>query len=170
MLVNFWNFGSFKKCSLLLLLTMLRQYLISLILILIFTCPCLWDKGPSLVKEFFYLVYRSVHALRLACQLIADKLVRKNHPTQVIGFVVDLAGKCVEGMQMNWANYLVNELEKDFREAWDLGYEFHYSWLIILIAFVTWKMPEGATIPEIEPSELLATRFSTLWYTNDMTK
>jgi hypothetical protein len=84
--------------------------------------------------------------------------------------VVDLTGKCVEGMQMNWVNYLVNELEKDCREAQDLGYEFHYSWLIILITFVTWKMPEGATFPEIEPSEPLATRFSTLWYTNDMMK
>jgi hypothetical protein len=44
----------------------------------------------------------------LACQLIVGKLVRKNIPTQVIGFVVDLAGKCVEGLQMNWAKYLVN--------------------------------------------------------------
>jgi hypothetical protein len=40
-------------------------------------------------------------AVRLACQLIANKLVRKNRPTQVTGFVVDLAGKCIEGMQMN---------------------------------------------------------------------
>jgi hypothetical protein len=73
-------------------------------------------------------------------------------------------------MQMNWVNYLVNELEKDFCEAHDLGYEFHYSWLIILISFVTWKIPEGATFPEIKPSELLVARFSTLWYTNDMMK
>jgi hypothetical protein len=71
---------------------------------------------------------------------------------------------------MNWVNYLVNELEKYCREAQDLGYEFHYSWLIILIAFVAWKMPEGATFPEIEPTEPLAAQFSTLWYTNDMTK
>jgi hypothetical protein len=106
----------------------------------------------------------------LTFQLLAGNLVRKNHPTQVTGFVVDLTGKCVEGMQMNWVNYLVNELEKDFREAQDLGYEFHYNWLIILITFVAWKMPEGATFPEIEPLESLATRFSTLWYTNDMTK
>jgi hypothetical protein len=106
----------------------------------------------------------------LTFQLIAGKLVRKNHPTQVTGFMVDLAGKCVEGMQMNWVSYLVNELEKDCREAQDLGYEFHFSWLIILIAFFAWKMPEGATFPEIEPSESLAARFSTLWYTNDMMK
>jgi hypothetical protein len=96
--------------------------------------------------------------------------MRNNYPTQVTEFVVDLAGKCVEGMQMNWVNYLVNKLEKDFCEARDLGYEFHYSLLIILIAFFTWKMPKGATFLEIEPLELLATQFSTLWYTNDMMK
>jgi hypothetical protein len=74
--------------------------------------------------------------VHLACQLLAGKIVRKNLPTQVTRFVVDLTGKCVEGLQMSWANYLVNELEKYCREAQDLGYEFHYSWLIILIAFV----------------------------------
>jgi hypothetical protein len=33
--------------------------------------------------------------------LITGNLVHKNHLTQVTGFVVDLAQKCVEGMQMN---------------------------------------------------------------------
>jgi hypothetical protein len=46
--------------------------------------------------------------VRLTCQLIAWKLVHKNRPTQVIGFVVNLAGKCAEGLQMNWVKYLVN--------------------------------------------------------------
>jgi hypothetical protein len=40
-------------------------------------------------------------AVLLARQLIAGKLVRKNRPTQVIDFVVDLTGKCVKGLQMN---------------------------------------------------------------------
>jgi hypothetical protein len=31
-------------------------------------------------------------------------------------------------------------------------------------------MPKGATFPKVEPSEPLAARFSTLWYTNDMSK
>jgi hypothetical protein len=31
-------------------------------------------------------------------------------------------------------------------------------------------MIEGATFLEVEPSESLAARFSTLWYTNDMVK
>ena len=63
----------------------------------------------------------------LACQLIVGNIVRKNRPTQVIGFVVDLAGKCVEGLQMKWASYSVNHLELDCREAQDQGYEFHFS-------------------------------------------
>jgi hypothetical protein len=62
---------------------------------------------------------------RLAFQLIAGKIVRKNQPTQVTRFVVDLAGKCVEGMKMNWVSYLINELEKDCRKVQDQGYEFH---------------------------------------------
>jgi hypothetical protein len=37
----------------------------------------------------------------LAYQLITCKLVRKNRPMQVIGFIVDLMGKFVEGLQMN---------------------------------------------------------------------
>jgi hypothetical protein len=108
--------------------------------------------------------------VRLSFQLIVVKIVRKNHPTQVTGFVVDLTGKCVEGMQMNWEKCLINEMEKDCLKAQDLGYEFHYRWLIILIAFIAQKIPEGATFLEIEPSEPLAAQFSTLWYTNDMTK
>jgi hypothetical protein len=85
--------------------------------------------------------------VHLACQLIARKLVRKNRPTQVTDFVVDLAGKCAEGLQMNWVKYLVNQLELDYREAQDQGYEFHFSWLLILITFVAWEMPEGAILP-----------------------
>jgi hypothetical protein len=76
----------------------------------------------------------------------------------------------MEGMQMNWASYLINELEKYCREAQDQEYKFHFIWLLMLIAFITWKMPEGATFSKIEPLESLAARFSTLWYTNDMSK
>jgi len=50
-------------------------------------------------------------------QLITSKLVRKKRPTQVMGSVIDLTRKCVEEMQMNWVSYLVNQLEKDCREA-----------------------------------------------------
>jgi hypothetical protein len=70
---------------------------------------------------------------------------------------------CAEGLQMNWVKYLVNQLELDCREAQDQGYEFHFSWLLILITFIVWEMPEGATFLDIEPFEPLAMKFSTLW-------
>jgi hypothetical protein len=96
--------------------------------------------------------------------------VRKNRPTQVTGFIVDLAGKCVEGLQMNWEKYLVNQLELDCREAQDQGYEFHFSWLLILITFTTWEMPKGVTFHDIESFKPLAAKFTTLWYLSDMGK
>jgi hypothetical protein len=102
--------------------------------------------------------------------LISGNLVRKNKPTQVTGFVVDLARKCMEGLKMKWASYLVNQLEQYCRKAQDHGYEFHFSWLLILIAFIAWDMPEGATFPEIESSEPLVAKFTTLWYSSDMGK
>jgi hypothetical protein len=66
-------------------------------------------------------------AVCLDFQLISGKLVQNNRPMQVTGFVVDLAEKCMEGLQMNWASYLVNQLEQDCPEAQDQGYEFHFS-------------------------------------------
>jgi hypothetical protein len=37
-------------------------------------------------------------AVCLTCQLIAGKMVCKNRQTKVSGFIVDLAGKCAEGL------------------------------------------------------------------------
>jgi hypothetical protein len=89
---------------------------------------------------------------------------------QVTGFVVDLAGKCVEGLQMKWGKYLVNQLELDCRKAQDQGYEFHFNWLLILVTFTSWEMLEGAVFPETEPFETLAVMFTTLWYLSDTGK
>ena len=108
--------------------------------------------------------------MHLACQLIMGKLVHRNRPTHVIGFVVDLAGKCTEGLQMNWAQYLFNQLDMNYKGAQAQGYEFHFSWLLILIAFIAWELPEGATFLEIEPFKPLVTKFCMLWYSNDMNK
>jgi hypothetical protein len=36
--------------------------------------------------------------------------------------------------------------------------------------FIAWEMLEGVTFPEIESSEPLAAKFTTLWYLSDMEK
>jgi hypothetical protein len=71
---------------------------------------------------------------------------------------------------MNWEKYLINQLELDCRQAQDQGYEFHFSWFLIFIAFIAWELPKGATFPEIEPFEPMAVKFCTLWYSNNMNK
>jgi hypothetical protein len=64
----------------------------------------------------------------------------------------------------------VNQLDQDFRKDQDQGYEFHFSWLLILIMFIAWEMLEGVTFPELEPFEPLAVNFTSLWYSSDMGK
>ena len=101
-------------------------------------------------------------AMFLAFHLVPSKIVRKNKPMQFTGFLVDLIGKCVEWMKMNWVSYLNKQLQQYCREERDQGYEFHFSWLLILIAFIAWEMPEGATFPKIDPYEPLALKFTML--------
>jgi hypothetical protein len=61
-------------------------------------------------------------------------------------------------------------LEQDCREAHDQGYEFDFSWLLILITFITWEIPEGATFPEVKPLEPLFVKFIMLRYSSNIEK
>ena len=54
----------------------------------------------------------------------------------------------------------MNQLDIDCREAQDQGHEFHFSWLLILIAFVAWELLEGTTFSDLEPFEQLAAKFN----------
>jgi hypothetical protein len=76
----------------------------------------------------------------------------------------------MDGLHMNLKNYLVNQLDQDFFEAQDQGYEFHFSWLLILITFISWEMLEGATFLELEPSEPLVVKFTSLSNSSNMGK
>jgi hypothetical protein len=58
----------------------------------------------------------------------------------------------------------------DCREAKYQGFELHFSWILIFIAFIAWEMLEGATFLDIKLFEPLAAKFNTLWYLNDMKK
>jgi hypothetical protein len=71
---------------------------------------------------------------------------------------------------MNWMKYLVNQQKLHCCKAQDQGYEFHFSWILILIVFISWDMSEGETFPDIESFKPLATKFTMLWYSSDMGK
>jgi hypothetical protein len=44
---------------------------------------------------------------------------------------------------MAWAHYILNEFIDDFLDAQNLGKDFHYSWILLLLAMVLWKAPQG---------------------------
>jgi hypothetical protein len=46
---------------------------------------------------------------------------------------------------VSWAPYLLNLFLDDCKDVKDLGTEFHYSWLIMLIAFTRWTEPRYVT-------------------------
>jgi hypothetical protein len=80
--------------------------------------------------------------VKFAMQVLACKLLRKCRRDQVPAGAITVTEKCVEGVQMNWETFLVNQFQIDYREAQDRGMEFHYAWLLILIALVAWREPK----------------------------
>jgi hypothetical protein len=42
---------------------------------------------------------------------------------------------------MEWDRYLLNEFIDDFLDAQNFGKEFHYSWILLLLAMVLWHPP-----------------------------
>jgi hypothetical protein len=46
--------------------------------------------------------------VRFMMQVLAYKLLRKFHKDEVPAAVIAAIEKCVEGVQMNWATFLVN--------------------------------------------------------------
>jgi hypothetical protein len=79
---------------------------------------------------------------RLATKLMACKFLRKCRKEEVPVGVVTAAAQCTEGTMLSWAPYLLNMFLEDCKDAQDLGTEFHYSWLLILIALVGWREPK----------------------------
>jgi hypothetical protein len=81
-------------------------------------------------------------ATQLGAKILACKLLRKFHKEEVPAGVIVVAAQCAEDSSMSWAPYLLNLFLEDCKNAQDLGTEFHYSWLITLIAFMGWREPE----------------------------
>jgi hypothetical protein len=84
-------------------------------------------------------------ATQLGVKFLACKLLRKCRREEVPAGVVAVAAQCIEGTSMSWVSYLLNLFLDDCKDVQDLGTEFHYSWLITLIAFMGWREPRYVT-------------------------
>jgi hypothetical protein len=84
-------------------------------------------------------------ATQMGGKILACKLLKKCHREEVSARVVAVAAQCAEGTTMSWAPYLLKFFLDDCKDSQDLGTEFHYSWLIMLIAFMGWREPRYLT-------------------------
>jgi hypothetical protein len=80
-------------------------------------------------------------ATQLGAKILACKLLRKCRREEVPVGVIAVTAQCAEDTSMSWAPYLLNLFQEDCKDVQYLGTEFHYSWLITLIAFMGWREP-----------------------------
>jgi hypothetical protein len=74
--------------------------------------------------------------------MLTRKLLRKCKKDQVPTWVIVVAEQCVEGTTMSRDTLLLNPFLLDYTKYQDKGMDFHYSWLLILISFKAWVVPE----------------------------
>jgi len=55
--------------------------------------------------------------------------------------VIVVAVQCSEGTTVGWAPYFLNLFLDDCKDVQDFRMEFHYSWLLMLMAFMGWREP-----------------------------
>jgi hypothetical protein len=72
----------------------------------------------------------------------------------------------MKGVMFIWAPYLLNQFFVDCRDAQDNGTEFHYSWLIILIALGGWQESNFSSFLD-RKGKCYAARYESLWQDKD---
>jgi hypothetical protein len=78
---------------------------------------------------------------RFATRLLGCNLMCCFRKEEVPGGVVATTMQFPKGSSMSWGPYLLNYFLDYCKDTQDWGFEFHYSWLLILIALVGWKEP-----------------------------
>jgi hypothetical protein len=77
----------------------------------------------------------------MAAKILAYNLLRKCRREEVPAGVVVVAAQCAEGTTVGWAPYLLNLFLDDCKDVQDFRMKFHYSWFLMLIAFMGWREP-----------------------------
>ena len=102
--------------------------------------------------------------VRVGARILASKVVRGNRQVQCNSRVVACAHKCVEGVQMNWSLFLLNQLLVDSLAA-QSRCPFSYSWILILTALVAWMEPEDYQPMMVEATKVCRiARYQNLWW------
>ena len=103
--------------------------------------------------------------VRVAAKFLAVKMVRKNILNQCTLGVIACTKKCVEGVQMNWSLFLLNQLKEDAMLVQEGKRSFTYSRLLIVIVLVGWMEPEEYLGMDVEFAQVCrGAKYKNLWY------
>lgn len=88
--------------------------------------------------------------VRIATQLLDNKMMRKCRADEVPVPVVMVAEECMEGVQFNWVEFLCEEFLINCREAHVHDKTFHYAWFLLSILLAVGELPEDNQFPHID--------------------
>ena len=109
--------------------------------------------------------------LKFTVSLLAGKILFKVRPKEVTGSVIRLAIDTIQGKAFNWSLFLMNSFFQDCAQAQENPlHSFHFSWLLILMAFIGWKEPPNSQFPQLEPGACRGAKYSNLWESNNPEK
>ena len=78
---------------------------------------------------------------RMGPMVLKHKLFCVLRLKQCIAGIVMLATLILEGLQINFSQFFLNEFLQDVISTQEEGTPFHYAWLIILISVIIWDEP-----------------------------
>ena len=102
------------------------------------------------------------YTIRFTVQLLARQVLRKCRPNEVLAGAINLTLHAKDGKQYNWCLYLLNQFMDDCRATQESNQLFHYSWLLIIMAFVTWKDPNHSQFVTLK-GECRGVQYASLW-------
>jgi hypothetical protein len=104
--------------------------------------------------------------VRLEKNIMDCKLLRKCHKEEAPTGVIATTVQCAKGTLLSRTPNLLNLFLDDYKDAQDLGIEFHYAWLIILIALVGWGEPKYSGFYP-RRGKCCTNKYMTLWHMSD---
>lgn len=107
----------------------------------------------KLVKKLHGYSISSINSpvVKVDAQILVGKIMRKCHVDEVPTLVVSLVVQCAKGVQFNWVHYLCSDFLVNCREATDQRNTSHYSWILLSIVLVAWKLLEDSQFPLMFP-------------------
>jgi hypothetical protein len=76
--------------------------------------------------------------IRFINKLTDCNILRKRRKEEAPTGFIAVTAQCMKGVMFSWVPYLLNQFLINCIDTKDNGTEFHYSWLIILIALPVW--------------------------------